>query len=303
MRSPSPRRVETALARVVGVPTLEAGARARCDLQGGPERPARRASLHQPTWPGQRLRRPRRHGRDERIRARRPARIRAATAPGSPPARRHAGTVSSTSTGRAARRSTTRASAGSSRSTSATSRRSAAAQYYNGVTPGTNPNTLKDMQGEYLVTGYPGPAFPAVTRAADRRHAGRRAVRQQHFVRRPPVRRHVPGRRSRPPGRLRRHRHGDPRLRDRAAGRDHAAVDHAARPYDGPTIDGDAQRRVLEHGHALPSWATLRQPRSASPSSTSCPTPRSPRQPPATCPRRLDPERLRAGAATARTCR
>jgi hypothetical protein len=35
--------------------------------------------------------------------------------------------------------------------------------YYNGVTPGMNDNTLKDKEGAYLVTGYPGPAFPAVS--------------------------------------------------------------------------------------------------------------------------------------------
>ncbi len=35
--------------------------------------------------------------------------------------------------------------------------------YYNGVTPGMNENTLKDKEGEYLVTGYPGPAFPSVS--------------------------------------------------------------------------------------------------------------------------------------------
>ena len=38
-----------------------------------------------------------------------------------------------------------------------------AASYYNGVTPGMNPNTLKDVEGAYLVTGYPGPAFPPVS--------------------------------------------------------------------------------------------------------------------------------------------
>ena len=35
--------------------------------------------------------------------------------------------------------------------------------YYNGVTAGMNPNTLKDVEGAYLVTGYPGPAFPPVS--------------------------------------------------------------------------------------------------------------------------------------------
>ena len=35
--------------------------------------------------------------------------------------------------------------------------------YYNGVTGGMSENTLKDVEGEYLVSGYPGPAFPAVS--------------------------------------------------------------------------------------------------------------------------------------------
>lgn len=39
--------------------------------------------------------------------------------------------------------------------------------YYNGVTSGLTENTLKGMQGDYLLTGYPGPAFPPVTTPAD----------------------------------------------------------------------------------------------------------------------------------------
>ena len=39
--------------------------------------------------------------------------------------------------------------------------------YYNGVTPGTNVQTLKNMQGAYILTGYPGPMFPPVTSPAD----------------------------------------------------------------------------------------------------------------------------------------
>ena len=34
--------------------------------------------------------------------------------------------------------------------------------YYNGVTSGTAENTLKDKEGDYLLTGYPGPMFPPV---------------------------------------------------------------------------------------------------------------------------------------------
>ena len=39
--------------------------------------------------------------------------------------------------------------------------------YYNGVTTGTNGNTLKDMQGDYILSGYPGPMFPPITSPAD----------------------------------------------------------------------------------------------------------------------------------------
>ena len=39
--------------------------------------------------------------------------------------------------------------------------------YYNGVTPGTNVNTLKNMEGAYIVSGYNGPMFPPVTSPAD----------------------------------------------------------------------------------------------------------------------------------------
>jgi hypothetical protein len=35
-------------------------------------------------------------------------------------------------------------------------------QYYNGVTTGMDENTVKDLEGEYLVTGYRGPQIPAV---------------------------------------------------------------------------------------------------------------------------------------------
>jgi hypothetical protein len=39
--------------------------------------------------------------------------------------------------------------------------------YYNGITAGTNPNTLKNHTGDYLLTGYPGPMFPPITSPAD----------------------------------------------------------------------------------------------------------------------------------------
>ena len=40
--------------------------------------------------------------------------------------------------------------------------------YYNGVTPGTNANTLKDIEAQWIAAGgYPGPAFPSVVTPPD----------------------------------------------------------------------------------------------------------------------------------------
>lgn len=40
--------------------------------------------------------------------------------------------------------------------------------YYNGVTPSTNSNTLKDMQAQWILNGgYPGPMFPPITSPPD----------------------------------------------------------------------------------------------------------------------------------------
>jgi hypothetical protein len=39
--------------------------------------------------------------------------------------------------------------------------------FYNGVTSGTSPNTLKDIEAGWVVPGYPGPAFPAATTPPD----------------------------------------------------------------------------------------------------------------------------------------
>jgi hypothetical protein len=39
--------------------------------------------------------------------------------------------------------------------------------YYNGITAGTNVNTLKNHHGDYILDGYPGPAFPPIISPAD----------------------------------------------------------------------------------------------------------------------------------------
>ena len=70
---------------------------------------------------------------------------------------------------RARRHRTRRASAASSRSTSATSSTPSPPSnvFYNGVTAGTNANTLKAMEAGWVATGYPGPDFPPVTTPPD----------------------------------------------------------------------------------------------------------------------------------------
>jgi Flp pilus assembly protein TadG len=153
--------VDTSLARVVGIPTLEANARARCDLQGGPEVPLVVRRYSNPPGPGGSFRDhvatagtsgsgavdpidPRGYG------GRTPA---SELVPG--PSFDIYGPGSKATNDSSFRGFI----ALDVRNFETVSSR----VYYNGVTPGTNPNTLKDMQGEYFVSGYPGPAFPSVS--------------------------------------------------------------------------------------------------------------------------------------------
>ncbi len=153
--------VDTALARVVGVQTLEAGARARCQLQGGPEVPLVVRRYSDPPGPG--------GGFVDHV-ATVATSANGAVDPTDP--RGYAGRVpaSELSPGptfdiygpgsKAVNDSSFRGFiALDIRNFESTSSR----VYYNGVTAGTNPNTHKDMQGEYLVSGYRGPAFPSVS--------------------------------------------------------------------------------------------------------------------------------------------
>ncbi len=153
--------VETALARIVGVRTLGTGARARCDLQGSPAIPIIARRYANPQGPG--------NGFVD-----------------------HVATSASSATGQVdpvdprgynGRTAASEASPGpqfaiygnESKASNDSSFRGfvalddrnfegvATRVYYNGVTPGMNANTLKDKEGAYLVSGYPGPAFPSVS--------------------------------------------------------------------------------------------------------------------------------------------
>jgi Flp pilus assembly protein TadG len=153
--------VDTMLAQVVGVTTLDTGARARCDLQGGPAVPIVARRYVNPPGPGT--------GFVDHL----------ATAASS-----GSGVVDTTNPrGYDVRTPASEAAPGpqftiygpNSKAHNESGFRgfvaldvrnfeSASSRvYYNGVTAGMNPNTLKDVEGAYLVTGYPGPAFPPVS--------------------------------------------------------------------------------------------------------------------------------------------
>jgi Flp pilus assembly protein TadG len=153
--------VDTMLAQVVGVTTLDTGARARCDLQGGPAVPIVARRYVNPPGPGT--------GFVDHL----------ATAASS-----GSGVVDTTNPrGYDVRTPASEAAPGpqftiygpNSKAHNDSSFRGFVALdvrnfestssrvYYNGVTAGMNPNTLKDVEGAYLVTGYPGPAFPPIS--------------------------------------------------------------------------------------------------------------------------------------------
>jgi len=152
--------LDTVLARAVGVGTLETGARARCDLQGSPAVPIVARRYANPSGPGNGFvdhvataatsgtgqvddLDPR--GYDLRLPA-------SELAPGptfsiyGPDSKAH---NDSSFRGFVAL---------DVRNFESTASRI----YYNGATSGTSDNTMKDSQGEYLVSGYPGPAFPTI---------------------------------------------------------------------------------------------------------------------------------------------
>ena len=153
--------VETSLARIVGINSLETGARARCDLQGGPALPIVARRYANPPGPGGsfvdhvasvatsgsgQVDNVDPRGYNVRVPA-------SEAAPG--PQFSIYGNESKASND------------ASFRGFVALDVRNfegvATRVYYNDATPGMNPNTLKDTQGAYLVEGYKGPAFPPVS--------------------------------------------------------------------------------------------------------------------------------------------
>jgi Flp pilus assembly protein TadG len=157
--------VDTTLARVVGIPTLDASARARCSLQGGPALPIVARRYDSAPGPG--------GGFTDYL----------ATIPTST-----TGSVDTVNPwGYGGRTPASEADPGpafelygpGAKAANESSFRGFVALdvrnyesttsrvYYNGVTSGTNEQTLKNKEGAYLLTGYPGPMFPPITNPAD----------------------------------------------------------------------------------------------------------------------------------------
>jgi hypothetical protein len=157
--------LDTALARMVGVPTLNTSARARCQLQGGPAIPIVARRYESAPGPGS--------GFTDFL----------ATSGTSTNGQMDAANV----LGYDVRTPASEADKGpvfelygpGAKASNDSSFRGFVALdvrnfesttsrvYYNQVTPGTNETTLKDLSGDYILDGYLGPMFPPVTQPAD----------------------------------------------------------------------------------------------------------------------------------------
>ena len=157
--------IDTALARVVGVSTLDTGGRARCQLQGGPALPIAARRYEAAPGPG---------GGFIDFAA-----TEATSGSGEVDAINVLGYDGRTPASEAAPGPDFELYGPNAKAANDSSFRGFVALdvrnfqsttsriYYNGVTAGVEENTLKDMEGDYILTGYPGPMFPPVVQPAD----------------------------------------------------------------------------------------------------------------------------------------
>jgi Putative Flp pilus-assembly TadE/G-like len=157
--------VDTALARVVGVTTLETGARARCQLQGGPAIPIVARRYAAAPGPG--------GGFTDFLAT-------AATSGngaidafsvlgygGRTPASEAEPGPTMVLYGPGAKASNDDSFRGFIALDVRNFQSTTSRLYYNSVLPGISEATLKDKEGDYLIIGYPGPWFPPVVEPAD----------------------------------------------------------------------------------------------------------------------------------------
>jgi hypothetical protein len=158
--------VETTLARVVGVPTLDTGARSRCDLKGGPAIPIVARRYTAAPGPG---------GGFTDFLATTTTSMDGAVDPSNVlgyggvryPATELAPGPQLELYGPGAKAANESAFRGFVALDVRNFQSTTSRVYYNGVTSSENETTLKDQEGDYLITGYPGPGFPSVTNPAD----------------------------------------------------------------------------------------------------------------------------------------
>lgn len=157
--------IETTLARVVGIPTLETGARAKCQLQGGPAIPIVARRYTAAPGPGA--------GFTDFLAT---SGTSASGALDTFSVLGYGGRTPASEVdpgpvfelyGPGAKASNESAFRGFVALDVRNFQSTTSRVYYNGVTPGTTENTLKDKEGDYLITGYPGPMFPSITSPAD----------------------------------------------------------------------------------------------------------------------------------------
>jgi Flp pilus assembly protein TadG len=156
--------VETTVARVIGVGTLETGARARCDLQGRPSVPIVARRYANPDGPG--------HGFLDHVATA------STSADGEVDDLDPRGYNGRTPASEVAPGPVFSIYGNDSKAHNDASFRGFVALdirnflgtdtrvYYNGVTSAMTDQTLKDVEGAYLVAGYPGPALAAVSTPA-----------------------------------------------------------------------------------------------------------------------------------------
>ncbi|HET7520735.1 MAG TPA: pilus assembly protein TadG-related protein [Candidatus Limnocylindria bacterium] len=157
--------IDTTLARVVGVPTLDTSARARCELQGGPALPIVARRYEGAPGPGA--------GFTDFLATSGTSATGAVDAVsvlgygGRTPASEADPGPAFELYGPGAKAANDSSFRGFVALDVRNFQSTTSRVYYNGVTAGTNVNTLKNKEGDYLLTGYPGPMFPPVTSPAD----------------------------------------------------------------------------------------------------------------------------------------
>jgi len=157
--------MDTVLARVVGISTLDSGARARCQLQGGPAVPIVARRYLSAPGPGNDF-----TDTLATVATSADGAVDASNVLGyggrTPASESQPGPIISLY-GPQAKAANDNSFRGFIALDVRNFQSTASRVYYNGVAPGITDNTLKSKEGQYLIDGYPGPMFPPIAQPAD----------------------------------------------------------------------------------------------------------------------------------------